>query len=479
MLQLYIKEGKYFEKREGAGRRHPIDELKILGDIMRHNNCNVNDAAILLADAKKNAIQEKTTKELEVDIEALIRESKIFDGFVVFKNTLTKSLTVYYEKQDGSRDFVGSLKDFTPIVLEDFFITEQRGKLQELSAILKPAINPKKTISNLAMLEYCIDVLNPKDTLRVYETDESPHPVVVQGCNHLALKYLPFTEQPVTLDNLNPFLKEFLTRVERHKHLCAVLWTNLIGLKTPYVIYLQGRGGDGKSAFVEALSAIIGSSAPFDLEKFNGYLMYNKSILTLHENNSINIMQNAFIKAVSGGDSVKIEGKNRDAFYDSIRGQVIIVSNHQPKIQGFDAETRRLCYYPVKSPDIDKADLWLQDNYRKQLMSTPNEFFNYCRICYEELKTATGAVREPEGYEEVLQSLRDQEIAEINEKIVEKISDYFEFDPAGKVLTVDIIKHVKEIDKNNKFAVSNFETCLWVDFQVSKVGKFYHGIRRV
>ncbi len=481
MFELMInKRGEYCKKLLGAGRPKVMDDDSAIYEIKTMYKVSWEEAAVLLQQAKENAqnkYQQSASDEISID--NLIKEAKIFDKFLIVKNIVTGSAAVYYDKDTNGRDFVSTLVDFDAETIENYLSLNQRGLLTKICEFLKPVLNPKKTISNKDMLDACINVLNPKDTLPVLEISVDPHPASVEGTEVFSVLTIPFTPKIAALGDLNPFLAEFLGRVSSHEHLCAVLWTNLIGLKTPYVIYLQGSGGDGKSGFIEMLKILVrGSYSSFDMERFNGYNMYNKSLLVLNENNSINIMQNRIVKEVSGGDNMKIEGKGKNAFTGSIRGQIIIISNNQPKIQGVENEKRRLRYHTVKSHKLNNSEVLLPDRYIKELTSTPNEFLNYCKQCYLLHKNSQGGVEEPENYQEILESLRDQEVAEINDKILLKMSESFEFDEQGKILTVEVIKYVKDVDKANKFAVSNFETYLEADFGVKKEGKYYKGIRR-
>lgn len=481
MIKLVLnKKGQYCRKLIGAGRPHPINEDKLILELRSQLGISIEEIINMVNYAKQEAMEEHQQEaNEEVKLDDIIKESKVFTKFFIVFNRITKSSTVYYDNDTKGQDYVCTLKDFTAETIEDYLSVYQRDMLRNLGDTLKPYINPKKTVSDRDMLDYCVNVLTPKTTLVLKEIDEDPHPVVVEGCDKFALRTIPFKHKDATLGDLNPFLKDFLLRVSRYEHLCAVLWTNFIGIKTPYVIYLEGPGGDGKSGFVDMLRNLVeGSFATFDMEKFNGFNMFNKSLLVLNENNSTHIMQNQIVKAVSGGDNMKIEGKGRDSFSGVIRGQIIIVSNHQPKIQGLDNETRRLCYYTVTKPLIDKDALLMPDRYKKELGATPNEFLNFCRQCYDKYKTIDGGVADPDNYADILTSLRDQEVAETNDKIILKLSEFFEFMPQEKILTVEIIKYIKEIDKNNKYAVSNFETCLYVDFGVKKEGKYYLGIGR-
>jgi hypothetical protein len=478
-MELMIsKTGEFCKKGNGSGVGRPTkyNEEKILYEIVLEYQCDPPKARAILEDLKESARNKYNLDE--TSIEDVIKECGIFDDFHIIYNKITNATLVFYEKDNG-KDFVSSLKGFTAETIEEYFLTSQRGKLKEYSDKLKPLMNPKKVISNEDMLTYCINVLNPRDTLKFTETETDFHPVVVEGSEKVSLITIPFKKQGVTIKNLNYYLEEFLLRVKNHEHLCAVLWTNLIGDKTPYVIYLHGPGGDGKSVFIKMLQRLVkGSIANFDMDRFNGYNMYNKSILTLHENSSVNIMQNNIIKKVSGSDPVKIEGKGRDSFDAVIRGQIIIISNAQPYIQGEDNETRRLCYYTVTRPEISKDDILKEDPYLEEIASTPNEFLNYCRQCYEKWKTKTGLIKTPEGYEETLSSLRDQEREQINESIIESFKNYYEFNPDGKILTIELLSYIKEKDKNNKFAVSNFEKYLAADWNIIKEGKYYKGLKK-
>lgn len=405
-----------------------------------------------------------------------------FKHFSILHNTISDSYIVYYE--DSKKKIpICPVHEFDKKQVHRVLEVENPKFMAQIISDLQYLINPKDPdkVSALDALEVCFNTLQPGITLHRTRVNSEIHPVVVQGCKVPSLKIIPFKEQEVTIDSLHPLLKEFLTRVSNHENMCANLWTNLIGIKTPVLIYLKGIGGDGKSQFVRMLGNLCtGMVCNYDWsERFNYFNMYGKALIIMNENKMPNILQHTVLKSITGGDFVQIEAKGKAAFSAEVRGQLIVVANDNLKVFGTPDEARRLRYYEVSPLTISDDSKINPDEYVKIIGSTPNEFLNYLRVCYEKHKTETGAVKQPDNHIETLKSLRDPEIqAKYEEVITALTKGPFTLTPNGSISTIEVIKVVKKIDKNNKYAVENFETLARLDHGIVKNLNVYTGIQK-
>lgn len=473
--------GKLFFSNPGGGRRRAGERNSILLHLTENYGVPFRDADDTYK-ALLNLSELEKEETLPEQRDKAIIEMNPFKNFSVLHNTLTNSFIVYYD--DGDKKFpVCPLSEFDKKQVNTILSQESPEYFNQMTSELQYLINPKDPIkiSVLEVIDFCFNLLKPSSNMKRTKIDSEIHPVVVQGCKVPALKTIPFKEQEVTIDSLHPLLKEFLTRVSNHENMCANLWTNLIGVKTPVLIYLKGIGGDGKSQFVKMLGNLCaGMVCNYDWsERFNYFNMFSKALIVMNENKMPNILQHTVLKSITGGDFVQIEAKGKAAFSAEVRGQLIVVANDNLKVFGTPDEARRLRYYEVSPLTISDDSKINPDEYVKIIGSTPNEFLNYLRICYEKHKTETGAVKQPDNHIETLKSLRDPEIqAKYEEVITALTKGPFTLTPNGSISTIEVIKVVKKIDKNNKYAVENFETLARLDHGIVKNLNVYTGIQK-
>jgi hypothetical protein len=334
----------------------------------------------------------------------------------------------------------------------------------------------------LDVLDVCVNILTPETKIPRINISAEPHPAVVEGCDIPALNTIPYKKKDVTIADLHPLLAEFLGRVDNHENMLANFWTNLIGIKTPSLIYLKGVGNDGKSAFVKMLGNISGSVCNYDWsERFNYFNMFGKSLIIMNENKMPNILQHTVLKAITGGDFVQIEAKGKSAFSAEVRGQLIIVANDDLKTLGTPDEARRLRYYQVVPHNLTHDKIMGPDEYLNAISSTQNEFLNYMRVCYEKQKTSNGLVGEPPRHLETIVALRDYKSSEIFGKIIKdlvEITKTYEFDPGGECDIFPVLEVVERIDKKNKYAQQNFEALLAADYKVIRNMNKYVGLKK-
>lgn len=434
---------------------------------------------------EKQTEKEKTEawlKEKEEYIYSL--RTSLFSDFLIRKNEKTNTSLIFLES-DNCLEFVCSVNDFTPSMFYSYLFSKKPQEAREVITKLQCYIRPED-ISTITPHEAFTQVFNfllPVSSfpIETYRTDL--HPVVVQGCDVASSRKIPFHESPSSFGGLNPYLQDFLSRTPNHEYLCAILWLNFIGIKSADVIYLMGPGGDGKSGFVAMLQDLCqGSYAEFDLSdlRFGAFACYNKALLIVNENRSTRIMSNATLLKISGGDRVNVEEKGKTPFQAQLRGQIIIVSNVQPKTLGSIAERRRLRFFNIKPSNIRSDEILNADDYEKELGSTPNEFLNYMRECYEKHKTSKNLVKELPNAKEIIEGLLDEEqICIFNRALVELKSAGYELNSNGVVDCSSVSSIILKNDSKNKFAIQNFEEIAYHRYGVIKELNKYLGIGKV
>ena len=413
-----------------------------------------------------------------------IKELNPFKNLFIFNNLKTKQQLIYFKKDDGDTELFGPLNQFNAKTIKDFLLLHNKDKFSDICKQLQPLINPKKPelVSILDIIQNILNVVQPEFDIPSTNITKDPHPAVLSTYSHVpALKYIPFTVQDVTIDDLNPYLKDILFRIEDHEYFCAHLYTNWIGIKTPCVLYLYGEGETGKTSLLNMLISITCNSGTYDAsDRFNYYNMYSKSLIIQSENDSGYFFQQRVLKAVTGGDPVQLEQKGQTAFTGYIRGQLIVTSNNTPTLLGTKDEARRLRFFTMVSHGLTKDQLLGQDNYEQELGSTQNEFLNYCRICYEKLKTDGDLVKDPPHHLELIRSLRDGTAQNIFQKIMKEILEIKKSHELVEEGTCEISDFIDAIKKHDKgaFAFTNFEKMLTTDYRVRRKFNQYIGIQK-
>lgn len=420
----YKQEDQVFKVNDdGRGRPKLLEETDII-KVLRSQGVSLADMEFEYIKFINN-LPEKLSKEaikiqefndkLEVVYEKMAAVKKInpFKHFKLIESSNSNKLLVMI--QIGNKiEILGTLDVFNPREIINILHTFTPEIVTQLKQELAPYLSPKdpSLVSNQDLIQSCINILDPiTDLERVKIDNEDIHPATIEGCEVVSLVKIPYTLQSSSYDQLNPLLREFLGRVDNHKHLCAIFWGQITGKFWPYICYLYGKDGrEGKTSFINMLSRITNSYANLTEDgKFVFAALYGKAIIMVPENERSRLVSSRTVKAITGGNLLSIEEKGKKAFSGKIRGTIIVDANVPLNISGKGFETERLRYFIVKSHNIPKHDRLSPEEYTKALDSTRNEFLNYCRQCCEELMTNGGMLQEPDNHEELMNSLADEE----------------------------------------------------------------------
>ncbi len=396
------KQGVIVRKNTAGGRQQIVSEADLLFELQEQGQ-SFQEAKQTIFSFK----EERKVQEVE-SFESIIERHQPFQNFKLYKSDTKELMTHEYE---DNIEIIGTLKNFTASRMAEI-LPKEKDKYLSLVGNLRTTMNPKfpLKVSAEECMQICINHFEPSANMVATQmVDGDPHPAVVQGCEVVSLKKIPYIKKNVTLKHLNPFLAEFLGRVNYHKHMCAIIWAQFTGRNWIKLIYLYGREGrEGKTSFMRMLGNLSQSTATLedDSSRFAFFPIYGKSIIKINENEKTRLISSKTIKQITGGNTLSIEEKGKTAFAGRVKGLMIVDSNCELRINGNMFETHRLMYCEVKGHGVKKNELVDLNDYDKELASTPNEFLNYCRQCYEET-TINNVLQDPEGYEMTLKSLED------------------------------------------------------------------------
>lgn len=479
---LSQKEGKIYDARNSSAKKKILtdDELFLL---LKHQGIPIAQIEEKVQTLKIEAQQASKPISLSEVKVKIAKEMNPFKNLFIVTNITNRSDVVYY-RNGTDTETVCSLDAFDSRMLRSILRRYEPDFLDELHQNMANAISPKDwtLISDLQVLDICLNTGIFNNTVQKMTVKSDMHPAVVSGSETLSLTTIPYSYQEnINLDNLHIYLKDFLSRVEHHEYLCALLYSHFLGNLLPYVIYLRGEGGDGKTSFVSMLGRLARSFATFDSsERFNYFNMYGKSIIGLNENESSKLMQSRVLKSISGGNYVQIEGKGRNSFAGQVRGLVIVDSNYDLELIGREDEKRRLRYFKVsrivKSSDFVTVS---QDYFVDKMLSTSNEFLNYCRQWYEQLQIpgSHGLIsanpNHDETFQELVDVLQEHRFSEFYRSYIQK---RFIFKPEEKCNSVEILTELERRYPRDPYVVRNFKKYFEVHHNVKCSGKYFVGL---
>jgi hypothetical protein len=147
-----------------------------------------------------------------------------------------------------------------------------------------------------------------------------------------------------------PYWSQFLSRLNKpDQFLCflaAITDAKNFGRQA---LYLFGKGGDGKSSVIKAISEYFGSSfvgvLPADISASNRFVMsglYNKKLLINADCKNPQIIKSGIIHKITGNDSIAVEAKFQTPFLMTNPGyKLIFASNVRPELTHLNRDASR------------------------------------------------------------------------------------------------------------------------------------------
>lgn len=468
-IELGIINASGILKRNGRA----VSDEKLVSEILKKDKTlSYSQAEALIEEWKKDLPLQIMTNVNEF-IRKEVMESGILDNFVVIQSQGASLL--HYKSYNGSLEYVDSLPIESKFLAHAFHKFEPE-KFRELRIELAPCLRPKLyvTVDDAAIAAAILNACHfYTDRSKVEDLgEETIKPLTLNG-KGAAYHSIDFKYNPNPI--LNPYLKDFLSRTRNHEHLCAILWLMFNGIKTPYLVYLYGAGGDGKSSFSNMLCKLVRRHSAFQKDGTHSFFhMFGKALITISENTDTFLLQHKNIKEITGGSIVACEEKNKTAFSAKITGLLLADSNVKPKLVGEEFEFRRMRYFETEPLPLGVEKI-SADRFTEELGKNSNDFISYCKQCYDK-HGKNDMVENNDDMYNLTRTLVDSHTTYKYEKTVTAMKINFNKE---KSLTVkEFYDMYYKANKNNpdRFYLDNFKTYLRVYHKVTEEGGVFKGV---
>ena len=469
-------------------RRKELTEEQMIQELMNGDETLSRAQARLDLKELKDLAIEKSKSVPESDFElkvALLDKYKPFENFFIVRlGNDDRNQLVYYRKSAQEIHLLCPLASFNVQVVDSHLIKTNREmviKLRDEWIDIQKGMKNKRTQSYSSVLAEAWELADPKSRMPSLSFDGTPHPCVLAGTQAQGECVIDYVKKDVSFSNLSESLQNLLNRIEYHKYLCAIIWSSFSGNQLPYVVYIQGSGGTGKSVFMNFLSEIVSHSVGnYGTGDFINSSLVGKALILLPENNTVGLMQHRELKSITGGDSVKIEFKGETAYSAHVRGLFIISSNYHLECEGTDDERRRLRYFQVtKDPNMRQISA---QAVVKEFSSSKNEFLNYCRQCFDELeiKGSFGLINEAPNHSEIFGNMVSAEREKLFNRFFNSyVLKNYDLVPDCKCPSEDIMEQFRKLPdiRENKTLPRKFKVWLSNNYKVEDQGAFLKGLK--
>jgi len=139
------------------------------------------------------------------------------------------------------------------------------------------------------------------------------------------------------------------------------------------ILYILGKGGNGKSVLLNALSTIIGIQnfsnmelSEFAVNRFASSSLLGKNVNICTDLSKKSRIDNEMLKKISGGDIISAERKFKEPFQYRPYAKIIMASNNEPYTSDIgDWLVRRLQIIEFNNSFIGREDFSLEEKLEK------------------------------------------------------------------------------------------------------------------
>lgn len=316
----------------------------------------------------------------------------------------------------------------------------------------------KEEVPNIIFLTKCLYLWR---NLATSVISEEPEPFCFSDDNRLTFKKLDF----VIKEGSHHTWNQFLVRLSDANCFKAFIWSIFEKKnKSRQILWIQGRGQDGKSKVFEALQSILGVSAAAlngfmlnpNATRFLLSLFYGKRVAFYSDCLNPSFPTNEFVRNVTGGDLVTVDNKFKLLFSTKIYLKVLVASNLSPEITSQVADKSRLIYLKIR-PSVVTDDT----EFVTKLQNELPHFLYECKKQYYLLCDNHGDIR----YNEAVVSDIDDATQSLEEPFECFFDEFLEIVEGARLPRSALWRCMNESrlfkDANNPLLKNNFK--VWLD----------------
>jgi len=257
-------------------------------------------------------------------------------------------------------------------------------------------------------------------------TIDEPVSFAFKSDNKLTYHRIDF-DLPDANFNTPPLFEEILSRCSNKFALCMFIGSLFDPLadKQQY-LWIHGEGRNGKGSLAALLQKVLGpayhsetvSKNSLDPNQFWTSSFLNKRLVLFSECEAPDFPTKGIFKSLTGGDSIRMEVKRKDAFTKKLDCKFIFTSNEELSISGSKADIRRAIY--CKLDHLTGAERG--QDYITELLAEAPAILRECIDLYYE-KSGPGQSIPVEEDAELQASLHDEKYMALFNKYFEETPD--------------------------------------------------------
>lgn len=307
--------------------------------------------------------------------------------------------------------------------------------------------NPLKEIDSLDIIDEC-------DGLKIYNLQPLSNDPGEIAIRHVLLESLPDGDTP-TWDEM-----AMKYTADEWKVLCAYIYSIFyMKHRSRQSIYIYDNGHSGKSCMFRVIMAQLGeglvaspdTSNDLSKDKFFNSQFYGKRLIVVPDNKNPKLVCYEWFHKATGGDSQRIEFKNKDSFSAKIYCKMLVGSNTVPEYQALaqHIKDRIIILRPKlegealkKLAKLDANGEMVKDECGKVILKEDPQFeqglnaefkpfLKKCGECYRELCPKDGDFDLPASIRTAV-SFGQSMTSEIIEEELQENAD-LQLDPEGEI----------------------------------------------
>ncbi len=372
----------------------------------------------------------------------------------------------------------------------------KEGELQQVGLVGEDALaGPIMTYCNnrIGKPRLMVTMTQAREVARMWMHSSAPvaepKPVAMLSEPGLTFHRLPFDPDAGAC----PVFTELLERCTNAKALMVFIGSLFDpDADRQQYVWLHGGGNNGKGSLARLLSRLLGPAyhsevvpdAKRGVNQFWTASFLGKRLVAFPDCNSPQFPQGGLFKSLTGGDSIRIEKKNRDPFSVELNCKFLFLSNEQVVLSSQTSDMRRAIYCfvgPISSPP--------DPDYEKKLWAEAPQILWICQAAYRDW-CGPGARIQVEGDIEELTALHDARFEDLFYRHFDKVQDdHLPMDSREYVTPVDLAGVFREQSITNsreqrkyiefwerRFGVQGYRPPHSVDG--ARPGRRYVGMRR-